>query len=158
MSVKKQTHHLQHLLAIKDAEIDRLKKILEGIHPPQNLNSKMSKDLRELLIINKIEIQLADILYIKAASPYCLIYFENSTQLYEPRISLKTIESYFDTTALTRIHNSYLINPQKVLSATRKGARDYEVWLKDRSRRTLPIPIARAYLSNLRQEHANWFY
>ncbi|MBF0238242.1 MAG: LytTR family transcriptional regulator [SAR324 cluster bacterium] len=124
-------------------------------------NSKIqdaSEYMKKLLAVNKIELLLDRVLYIHVESPYCRVVLDskNNTEI-DVRITLETLEHYFGEKALVKIHRSYLVNPKKVVCAVRRGVRDYEIWLRNRTPQKVVLPLARSYLEKIQQKAPKWF-
>ena len=109
-------------------------------------------------VFHKISQYFSSVSYIHSTFPYCKIICKvkeaNSLLL---RTTLKELEKQFDGQDLLRIHKSYLINPIKVVSISKKGSQDYEALLKDNDENIVKIPIGRKYHSSLKQINPNWF-
>ncbi len=60
----------------------------------------------------KIEIEVADILYCKAERNYCRV--TTATKKFFLTMSLKVLHTKINTTAIARIHRSYLVNLKAV--------------------------------------------
>lgn len=115
--------------------------------------------LKQWMEMDRLGPVLNHITYIQAAPPYCTIYFDiKHEQNLELRVSLKQLANYFQDSPLVRIHKSHMVHAHKVLAARRKSKSDYEVYLKDLSGSTIPLPIGRAFLSILQSQYSNWFH
>jgi hypothetical protein len=68
-------------------------------------------------------VALADIIYIKSDRNYCQIHTQN--EVHSMRISLKKLEQQLRNSDLRRIHNSYLINENKIVGFDHLGSGEY---------------------------------
>ncbi len=108
--------------------------------------------------IQKISQYFSSVLYVQSTFPYCKIICRAEEQdAVLLRTTLKELEKQFDGQDLLRIHKSYLVNPIKVVSVSRKGSQDYEAVLKDNEEKTVKVPIGRKYHTSLRQLNPKWF-
>ncbi len=108
--------------------------------------------------IQKISQYFSSVLYVQSTFPYCRIICkaeENDALLI--RTTLKELEKQFDGQDLLRIHKSFLVNPIKVVSVSKKGSQDYEAVLKDNNGKTTKVPIGRKYHSSLKKMNPIWF-
>jgi len=109
-------------------------------------------------VFHKISQYFSSVLYIHSTFPYCKIICKaGETDSLLLRTTLKELEEQFDGEDLLRIHKSYLINPIKVISISKKGSQDYEAILKDNDDKTVKIPIGRKYHSSLKKVNPEWF-
>jgi CheY-like chemotaxis protein len=109
-------------------------------------------------VIHKISQYFSSVLYIQSTFPYCKIIckVEGDDSLLV-RTTLKELEKQFDGHDLLRIHKSFLVNPIKIVSISRKGSQDYEAVLKDNEEKTVKVPIGRKYHSSLKERNPKWF-
>jgi hypothetical protein len=77
----------------------------------------------------KVVIEINDILYFSANSPYINIHHKTKTFLYTE--TLKSLENQLDNNQFIRIHKSFIINIDQVASYQSKGNGDYNLILKD---------------------------
>lgn len=61
---------------------------------------------------NFVKIELAQILYIEALADYVMIY--TTSGRYTVHLTMKTIESYLPGTSFARVHNSFIVNLEKI--------------------------------------------
>lgn len=123
----------------------------------KSLNKIVESDQPE--VFNKISQYFSSVLYIQSTFPYCKIVCkaeEDDTLLL--RTTLKDLEKQFDGNDLLRIHKSYLVNPIKVVSVSKKGNQDYEAILRDNDDRTVKVPVGRKYHSSLKELNPKWFF
>ena len=92
------------------------------------------------------------ILFIRADKGYSGIYASDLRAPLYITLRLRAIRMYFDERLLLQVHRSYLINPKKVSSASKRGR---DSWVLNVGQEA--IPIARQYLSRLRTDFAHWF-
>lgn len=109
-------------------------------------------------VYQKISQYFSSVLYIHATFPYCKIICKaEETNSLLLRTTLKELEQQFDGQDLLRIHKSYLINPIKVVSISKKGSQDYEAILKDNEDKVVRVPIGRKYHTSLKRLNPKWF-
>lgn len=109
-------------------------------------------------VFHKISQYFSSVLYVHATFPYCKIICKaEETNSLLLRTTLKELEKQFDGQDLLRIHKSYLINPIKIVSISKKGSQDYEAVLKDNEEKFVRVPIGRKYHSSLKQLNPKWF-
>ncbi|MBU2510474.1 response regulator [bacterium] len=126
-----------------EEEIRSLNKIVENGQPE---------------VFNKISQYFSSVLYIHSTFPYCKIICKaEETDSLLLRTTLKELEKQFDGQDLLRIHKSYLINPIKVVSISKKGSQDYEAVLKDNDEKTVKVPIGRKYHTSVKKINPKWF-
>ena len=119
--------------------------------------------LKKYLIVQS---RLRDIYFVQADRQYCKILFEGGRELESFDWSLGDVETYFDETALVRVHKSFMVNPAKPVKAVReKGARDYAIRFEQPEIRhvmdSLPdfkgIKISRAKEKKCKEDFPHWF-
>ncbi len=109
-------------------------------------------------VFQKISQYFSSVLYVHSTFPYCKIICKaEETDSLLLRTTLKELEKQFDGHDLLRIHKSYLINPIKIISISKKGSQDYEAVLKDNEDKTVKVPIGRKYHSSIKKINPNWF-
>lgn len=109
-------------------------------------------------VFQKISQYFSSVLYIHSTFPYCKIICKaEETNSLLLRTTLKELEKQFDGHDLLRIHKSYLVNPIKVVSISKKGSQDYEAILKDNEDKIVTVPIGRKYHSNIKKVNPKWF-
>ena len=113
-----------------------------------------------------VQSRLRDIYFVQADRQYCKILFEGGRELESFDWSLGDLETYFDETALIRVHKSFMVNPAKPVKAVReKGARDYAIRFEQPEIRhvmeSLPyfkgIKISRAKEKKCKEDFPHWF-
>jgi len=92
---------------------------------------------------NSTRLDLSDILYIKAATPYVAIQLEDKEYLHSE--SLKSIATKLDARFI-RIHRSSIVNIDKVLSYKSRLNGDYDLVLQDGTE----IRLSRNYVNDFR--------
>jgi len=106
-------------------------------------------DKNTLKILYEISESILDIVYIKAESPYCKIILANHKKEYKLRTTIKVIEDYFQGRGLIRVHRSFLINPDKVISIIQHEHRDYRLKLESQNK-IVEVPVGRTYYSKIK--------
>jgi signal transduction histidine kinase/CheY-like chemotaxis protein len=133
-------------------EIEYIRNIIREIKIIRYNLARIVSDWDVLEGIFQIRQKLNDVLYIRSQAPYCCIVYDamekNSLLLRTP---IQNLDIFFEDRTLTRIHRSYLINPQNILSVQRKGIRDYEVQLKDNQGKQTTVPVGRSYHSTIKR-------
>ncbi len=105
-------------------------------------NSKNSKEENYLLInveYQKVKIPFDEILYIEGLKDYVKIYLEKRVHPLLTRSNLKGMEGKLPTSIFGRIHNSYIINKNKVTAFQQS-----KVFLSD-----IELPVGRTYFAVL---------
>jgi DNA-binding response OmpR family regulator len=103
-------------------------------------------DSKLLGILYKTKKNLVDIIYIKSDSPYCKVYFKALKK--EPdkiRVTIRTLEEYFKSRDLLRVHRSYLVNPRRILSINKQKNNELKLLVQDSKSEIAMIPIGRSY-------------
>lgn len=90
--------------------------------------------------------------FIRADKGYSGIYASDLRAPHYITLRLRAIRMYFDERQLLQVHRSYLVNPKKVLNASKRGRDGWVLNIGDEA-----IPIARQYLVRLRSDFAHWF-
>ena len=116
----------------------------EDKHPRDLISDKNT-----LKILYEISECILDIAYIKSESPYCKIKLANRKKEYKLRATIKVIEDYFHGKGLIRVHRSFLINPNKVISIIQQDYRDYKLKLKCQNK-IAEVPVGRTYYSKIK--------
>lgn len=77
----------------------------------------------------KILLQVRDILYFSANTPYISIY--HSSKMYLHTETLKSLEMQLDNKLFIRIHKSFIVNLSKITSIQSRQNGDYDITLSD---------------------------
>jgi DNA-binding LytR/AlgR family response regulator len=87
-----------------------------------------------------MNVQLRNIVYFKSEDNYILLYYKSENELKKEliRTNLKKLEQELDQPNLIRIHRSYMINSQNLLSAI-KTSRGYKVRMEVEPQHHLPV-------------------
>lgn len=87
-----------------------------------------------------MNVQLRNIVYFKSEDNYILLYYRADNELKKEliRTNLKKLEQELTQPNLVRIHRSYMINSQNLLSAV-KTSRGYKVKMDTESQHHLPV-------------------
>jgi DNA-binding LytR/AlgR family response regulator len=122
-----------------------LQQQLQVVH---ELSLKVNKpsNLTESITINDengkiaVNMPLRNIVYFKSEDNYILLYYKNENELKKEliRTTLKKLESEISQPNFVRIHRSYMINSQNLLSAV-KTSRGYKVKMDAASQHHLPV-------------------
>jgi two-component system response regulator LytT len=83
----------------------------------ENFNASISsRDSNKYVFVrvdgNFVKIELAQILYIEALADYVMIYTTGAR--YTVHLTMKTIESYLSPVSFARVHNSFIVNLEKI--------------------------------------------
>jgi DNA-binding LytR/AlgR family response regulator len=122
--------------------------VQEQLHVVQELTVKIAKSVRnnDSVTINDekgkvaVNIALRNIVYFKSEDNYILLYHKLDNELKKEliRTNLKKLEHELDIPNLIRIHRSYMINSQNLISAV-KTAKGYKVKMDDSIAHHLPV-------------------
>src|SRR5688572_9236271 len=87
-----------------------------------------------------MNVQLRNIVYFKSEDNYILLYYRSENELKKEliRTNLKKLEQELNQPNLIRIHRSYMINSQNLLSAV-KTSRGYKVRMEVEPQHHLPV-------------------
>lgn len=113
--------------------------------------SELAKEPQLLSELYEIASQKDHIKYIQADNGYSGIVCDNKSTTYLS-LRLKNIKLYFKDESLLQIHRSYLVNPRKVLRVVQLSKIKYEIELENER-----LPIARTYISSLKENFPHWF-
>ncbi len=121
----------------------------------QNIHAILFQHGPELLS-NLVEIQknLDHISYITKENPYTKVVFDTSKEDLYLRLSLPQLEMYFSSNTFQRVHRSYLVNPQNVLSVDKISSKNYQLSFKAMK---TSIPVSLTYLLPLKKRYSTWF-
>ena len=148
---------IQGMEMVYDPMMKTLLEEKERSHRLSRLANTPQENSKILLYCGKIEVLLNKILYIHVDSPYARVFLDSEIEKeIDFRLNLQQIETYFDKQSLIRSHRSYLINPDKVLFAEKKGIRDYQLCFK-RSQMIFTIPLSRSNIGKFVQSYPFWF-
>lgn len=144
----------------KDRVFRELEKIINTLYEssaPNRNHAQPGVKLGGTLI--KIAELLPHILYIRAESPYCHVALKASEDPpYKFRISFHALEANFESTALLKVHRSFMINPRCAVVVNRDGGRDYRLMLRDSDNQTMYVPLSRSEIGVFRNTHPHWFH
>jgi DNA-binding LytR/AlgR family response regulator len=90
----------------------------------------------------KIPLQVKDIFYFSANSPYVSIY--HSSKKYLHTETLKSLEGQLDDKQFIRIHKSHIVNIHKITSIQSRQNGDYDLTLSDNT----ILRVSRNYAKN----------
>lgn len=94
----------------------------------------------------KIVLAVDDILYFSANTPYINIYHHSKKYLHTE--TLKSLESQLNNNQFVRIHKSYIVNINKILSIQSRQNGDYDVTLLDNT----ILRVSRSYAKNFKDK------
>ena len=122
--------------------------VQEQLQVVQELTVKINKSARnnDNVTINDekgkaaMNIAVRNIVYFKSEDNYILLYYKQDQELKKEliRTNLKKLEQELDLPNLIRIHRSYMINSQNLISAV-KTAKGYKVKMDDNVVHHLPV-------------------
>jgi len=122
--------------------------VQEQLHVVKELTVKINKSARnnDNVTINDekgkaaMNIAVRNIVYFKSEDNYILLYYKQDQELKKEliRTNLKKLEQELDLPNLIRIHRSYMINIQNLISAV-KTAKGYKVKMDDNVVHHLPV-------------------
>ncbi len=108
--------------------------------------SEAVPDEKLLGILYRMKKNLTDIIYIKSDSPYCKIFINAlKNEPYKIRVTIRTLEDYFKSKDLLRVHRSYLVNPRRILSINKQKNNELKLLVQDSKSEIAMIPIGRSY-------------
>ncbi|OPC58828.1 LytTR family DNA-binding domain-containing protein [Elizabethkingia bruuniana] len=94
----------------------------------------------------KIVLAVDDILYFSANTPYINIYHHSKKYLHTE--TLKSLESQLNNNQFVRIHKSYIVNINKIMSIQSRQNGDYDVTLLDNT----ILRVSRSYAKNFKDK------
>ncbi|AQX84679.1 histidine kinase [Elizabethkingia bruuniana] len=94
----------------------------------------------------KIVLAVDDILYFSANTPYINIYHHSKKYLHTE--TLKSLESQLNNNQFVRIHKSYIVNINKILSIQSRQNGDYDITLLDNT----ILRVSRSYAKNFKDK------
>ncbi len=124
----------------------------------RNIQSMLSDKLVQVL--PEIQPHLSKITHISSAGNYCNVFYENKSQPALVRVTLSSLDLYFDNRLLVKVHKSHLINPQKIVCVQKKAVNrkhtQYEVILGS-PRKTYSLPIGGNFVQALYESFPQHF-
>ena len=118
-----------------------------------NQSTHLSEDDKHLGICYEIKRKLRSITYIKAASPYCNVYYtQEKGDFFRVRISIKTLADFFEESSLVRVHRSYLVNSKFITTVLRQNNHEEQILIFENRNNPIVIPIGQSYQSLLCQK------
>lgn len=99
----------------------------------------------------KLLLQVNDILYFSANSPYINIYHLSKKHLYTE--TLKSLENQLNDNQFVRIHKSYIVNIDKISSIQSRQNGDYDIALSDHTILRLSRNYAKNFKSRFAEQH-----
>lgn len=130
---------------LKPVSFDRFLKAANKAHELFNLknNAQPSTDAVEYLFVNSeynlIKINVRDIVYVEGLKDYIKIFIANTIRPIITRMSLKSIEEKLPSDKFIRVHKSYIVSVDKIVSI-RKGKISIN---------NVQVPISEHYKENL---------
>ncbi len=131
--------------AFSALEREYLRSLMDRIRGSQYHFAELLKDPNYLVSLFKIQSDLEAILYIKAKSPYCYVYFEKQAQPSIYRISIKLLQRYFHEDLLLKVQRSYMVNPNKVKAIIRSGKDDIVMTMANND----DLPVSRNLITKI---------
>ena len=129
---------------LKPTSFDRFLKAANKAHELFTLkNAAPSNSLSEYLFVNSeynlVKINIRDIIYIEGLKDYIKIFIANATRPIITRLSMKSIEEKLPPDRFVRVHKSFIIAIDKIISI-RKGKISIN---------NVHVPISEHYKENL---------
>lgn len=130
---------------LKPVSFDRFLKAANKAHELFNLKNhpQTASDAVEYLFVNSeynlIKINVKDIVYIEGLKDYIKIFISTATRPIITRMSLKLIEEKLPSDKFIRVHKSYIVSVDKIVSI-RKGKISIN---------NIQVPISEHYKENL---------
>ena len=129
---------------LKPTSFDRFLKAANKAHEFFTLkNAAPSNTLSEYLFVNSeynlVKINIRDIIYIEGLKDYIKIFIANATRPIITRLSMKSIEEKLPPDKFVRVHKSFIIAIEKIISI-RKGKISIN---------NVHVPISEHYKENL---------
>lgn len=119
----------------------------ETVNPREEITDKKSFISSILIAENggkKLLLEVNDILYVSANSPYINIH--HTLKKYLHTETLKSLETQLDERQFVRIHKSHIVNIRKISSIQSRQNGDYDVTLTDRT----VLRLSRIYAGNFK--------
>ncbi|MBU2513407.1 response regulator [bacterium] len=140
-------------------EIEYLKSIFHTMNTMRQNFRKLFSNTSLVDAVSFINKNLQEIVYIKSIHPYSQVFYnqDNNLTSKEVQISLQDIQAYFDEKNMLRIHRSYFINPNKILSVRKKNQIDFEVKIKTEPDEIQKLNIGRNYVNHFKKLYPNFF-
>jgi len=115
-------------------------------------------DEKYLEIVYLIQHKLADLIFIRAESPYChLVLDAAKPKMDRIRIPIQVLDDYFGGKKLVRTHRSFLVNPQKIIALNHKKNNELRVVLNRGKPPDVMVPVGRSHLERLIQQVPSLF-
>lgn len=99
----------------------------------------------------KILLQVDDILYFSANSPY--VNINHSSKKYLHTETLKSLEAQLDNKQFIRIHKSFIVNLSKITSIRSRQNGDYDITLSDNTVLRVSRNYAKDFKSGFSEIH-----
>ena len=99
----------------------------------------------------KIIIDVNEILYFSANSPYVTIFHHSKKYLHTE--TLKSLENQLDDKQFIRIHKSHIVNSDKIISIQSRKNGDYDVTLIDNTNLRMSRNYVAKFKSNFGKQH-----
>lgn len=116
-----------------------------------NQNTESPHFIHSILISDKNKkfwLQIEDILYISANSPYIYIYHPSKRYLHAQ--TLKLLQTQLDDRYFVRIHKSHIVNIQKISSVQSRQNGDYDITLVN----NIKLRVSRNYAKSFKEKFA----
>ncbi len=129
-----------------------IQSVMSQVQTTQDHLQSFFDDDKLVAVIGQVQPRLFEITHIKSTSPTLEIHFDSDKRPeYIKGCSLEKLNLYFRESALIRIHNSYLVNPLKVI-ALQKTSKSRLLKLQLTSGEV--IPVGPTYVEKIRQAFA----
>ncbi len=140
-------------------EVEYLKSIIYSMNTIRQNYRKLFSNSSLVDAVAFINKKLQEIVYIKSIHPFSQVFYRQGKNLEskEVQISMQDIQAYFDEKYMLRIHRSFFINPNRVLSVRKKNQIDFEVKIKTESDDSQKLNIGRNYVNHFRKLHPHFF-
>ena len=146
-------------MPFSELDVEFMSNVMDQIQTiEENIQTMLSNQLVQAL--PDIQPHLSRIIYISSSAPICSIYIDHEPNPKDIKISLSSLDLYFNNTSLLRIHRSYLINPNKIITIKKQfvGNKKYRyealVGQKDR---TYNLRIGDSYVKKLMKIFPHFF-
>ena len=126
------------LLLYLQQQLQVVQELTLKINKPANLEQRVTiSDENGKVVVN---MPLRNILYFKSEDNYIFLYYKSESELKKEliRTNLKKLEQELSQPNFVRIHRSYMINSQNLLSAV-KTSKGYQVKMDAESQHNLPV-------------------
>jgi hypothetical protein len=146
-------------MPFSELDIEFMSNVMDQIQTiEENIQTMLSNQLVQAL--PDIQPHLTKIIYISSSAPICSIYIDQEPNPKEVKISLSSLDLYFNNSSLLRIHRSYLINPNKIITIKKQfvGNKKYRYEaVVGQKNRTYNLRIGDSYVKKLMRFFPHFF-